>query len=603
MMPPVVDCWDMFVFNAETCEWINEGEQDMMPPVVDCWDMFVFNTETCEWINMGIPQEPNAGIDGFLTVCEGTTPTNAELFAQLGETPDAGGTWSAPENGVYTYTVTAIEPCTFDVSATVTVTLEDCNFCSQPVLVGDEPADSEHSCADACPAAPILEFTDILDDDLVITFTETTEDIGCGQVITRTWTATNFCGNSVTVVQVLSSYDNIAPVVQYATPDMTISCSDDVPEVEVIFIDNCDTQLTVVVNTQIQGFGCNLQIIKTCVATDNCGNSISATTVITIVDTTAPLLIGAPEDMTVDCNELPSPVMLEATDNCDTDVQVTFTEEATGACDLIRTWTALDDCGNISIHTQTIQVVDTIAPDFGSYEIQIEVSCDEFSNYEIEVSDECSEPILTFQDTPFSGGCLGITQRIWTATDACGNSSSAVQFIHLVDEINPVLIDVPEDLVVQCGENIPQVDLFVSATDNCDDDLEISFTEEVTSEFCPYVITRTWTATDDCGNTAEGTQVITIELDTPDLVSISCYPNPFNDSFTVTFSVPQNAVVNATVIDGFGRIISVIFDGYADGERLYEYKLSGLNWAPGSYVLMMVVDGEVHHHKLMVQDN
>jgi hypothetical protein len=52
-----------------------------------------------------------------------------------------------------------------------------------------------------------------------------------------------------------------------------------------------------------------------------------------------------------------------------------------------------------------------------------------------------------------------------------------------------------------------------------------------------------------------------------------------------------------------GRIVSVVFDGQADGARLYEYTLSGLDWSPGSYTLMMVVGGEVHHHKLMVQNN
>jgi gliding motility-associated-like protein len=63
---------------------------------------------------------PNAGNNGTLTVCQGTTPTNAQLFAQLGGTPAAGGTWSNVAN-VYTYTVTATAPCTTNATATVTV--------------------------------------------------------------------------------------------------------------------------------------------------------------------------------------------------------------------------------------------------------------------------------------------------------------------------------------------------------------------------------------------------------------------------------------------------------------------------------------------------
>ena len=158
-------------------------------------------------------------------------------------------------------------------------------------------------------------------------------------------------------------------------------------------------------------------------------------------------------------------------------------------------------------------------------------------------------------------------------------------------------------MTVQCGEDVPQIETSVSATDNCDGDVELEFFQAITSAFCPYEIIRTWIATDDCGNTTEETQVITIEVDAPQQVSIFSYPNPFNDSFTVNFSVPENATVSAKVIDGMGRIVSAVFDGQADGARFYEYTLSGLDWAPGSYTLMMVVGGEVHHHKLMVQNN
>ena len=65
--------------------------------------------------------KPNAGSNGTLTVCAGTTPDDTELFAALGGVKDEGGVWTVSGN-IHTYTVAATSPCTEAASATVTVT-------------------------------------------------------------------------------------------------------------------------------------------------------------------------------------------------------------------------------------------------------------------------------------------------------------------------------------------------------------------------------------------------------------------------------------------------------------------------------------------------
>ena len=84
-------------------------------------------------VSVVVNTPPNNIVDGFLTLC--SSDAAVSLFAQLGGTPDAGGTWSGPSAvaggmidpatmsaGVYTYTVAGTTPCP-DESATVTVTI------------------------------------------------------------------------------------------------------------------------------------------------------------------------------------------------------------------------------------------------------------------------------------------------------------------------------------------------------------------------------------------------------------------------------------------------------------------------------------------------
>ncbi|WP_347924679.1 gliding motility-associated C-terminal domain-containing protein [Pontimicrobium sp. SW4] len=66
---------------------------------------------------------PDAGTDGTLTICEGNTVTDAQLFAEL-TGADTGGTWSPTlaGAGTYTYTVAATAPCTGNDISEVVVT-------------------------------------------------------------------------------------------------------------------------------------------------------------------------------------------------------------------------------------------------------------------------------------------------------------------------------------------------------------------------------------------------------------------------------------------------------------------------------------------------
>ena len=105
-------------------------------------------------------------------------------------------------------------------------------------------------------------------------------------------------------------------------------------------------------------------------------------------------------------------------------------------------------------------------------------------------------------------GCNQIFTKTCTAMDECGNSVTSVVNVYINDTTAPELMGVPADQDVECGDEIP--DAFVTAMDNCDDELEIILSGDTEYNDCGDLFTRTWTVADDCGNETSLTQVITI---------------------------------------------------------------------------------------------
>ncbi|WP_420321312.1 T9SS type B sorting domain-containing protein [Flagellimonas sp.] len=120
--------------------------------------------------------QPDAGTNANLTICQGGTVTEAQLFAQLGGTPDVAGSWSPVLEGagVYTYTVAATAPCTTEATATVTVTeqappdpdspenIEACGFYILPALTNGNYFDMPNGGGNALSAGDNITTTTTL---------------------------------------------------------------------------------------------------------------------------------------------------------------------------------------------------------------------------------------------------------------------------------------------------------------------------------------------------------------------------------------------------------------------------------------------------------
>ena len=200
----------------------------------------------------------------------------------------------------------------------------------------------------------------------IVTFVETTTAGTCSgnYTLTREWTATDECGLTTVHTQTITVQDTMAPEFVEALPtSITIECDIDLPVAEVLTAtDNCGTAI-VTFNEVIVDGNCinNYDIVRTWTATDECGLTTIHTQTITVQDTTAPVFTSElPQDGYADCNAIPEPVEMTAIDNCG-EVTIVFEEtEVPGDCSnrytIIRTWTATDECGNETVHTQTLSL-------------------------------------------------------------------------------------------------------------------------------------------------------------------------------------------------------------------------------------------------------
>ncbi|MEZ5030626.1 MAG: gliding motility-associated C-terminal domain-containing protein [Saprospiraceae bacterium] len=386
----------------------------------------------------------------------------------------------------------------------------------------DLPANVTIECDEDLPAGNIVTAEDNCDGPVTVTMSEQIQIGVCknNYVITRTWTATDQCGNQATASRTITVQDTTPPVFDQEPEDLTIECDQDLPDpLDINATDNCDTDPVITYKEALEPGNCPQEytILRIWQAEDECGNSATITQKLTIVDTTAPILIGVPADETVECDEVPDPANVKAVDACDPDVDVVYNEERIdGSCPqsytLIRTWIAVDDCGNETSDTQKITVEDTESPVFTVLPVDLTIACDQFlPAVEFQAIDNCSSNLTI--DIVLEGGkaCDNIPdRRIVTVTDECGNSAQAIQNILLLDTVAPFFKPYVQKLEVQCDEIIdletPQ------AMDNCDEDVEVTLVEQKLPGACPqeYTLIRNWTATDDCGNTATIFQLIVV---------------------------------------------------------------------------------------------
>ena len=486
----------------------------------------VFNEELPQDTRVNCDAVPEADILTATDNCSVSEGEGQGIIVYFSEDYTEG---DCSNNYILTRTWVATDDCENSITHIQIVTVQDT---TKPVFVEILPQDTTVNC-DAVLEAVVLTATDNCrygeGEYVTIDYNEVRTNGNCpyNYILTRTWVATDECNNSTTHIQIITVQDTTKPVFVESLPqDSTFTCNYVPQPVAYVLTatDNCSSSEEIIVNySEIRTNGnClyNYALTRTWVATDQCGNSTSHVQIITVQDTTKPVFVETlPQNMTVNCDAVPTALILTATDNCST-INVLYNQvRADGNCPynytLTRTWNATDDCGNSTILVQIVTVQDTAKPVFvETLPPNVTVNCNAVPAAVIlTATDNCSTIIVLYNQVRADGDCpynYTLT-RTWNATDDCGNSSIHVQIVTVQDTTKPVFVGVlPPSVTVNC-DAVPIAEI-LTATDNCSL-VNVVYTEVRTNGDCPYnyTLTRTWIATDECGNSITYVQIVTVQ--------------------------------------------------------------------------------------------
>jgi len=155
-----------------------------------------------------------------------------------------------------------------------------------------------------------------------------------------------------------------APSLVVALPaDVTIQCNEDLSPANTGMaagIDSCEGEPTMSYTDSTVAGSCayGSVITRTWTATNTCDESDIANQIITVTDSTLPVLSLPADVADVACDADISPAAMgtaTATDYCDPTPVVTSSDQHSGTNRLVRTWQATDVCGNVATADQVLE--------------------------------------------------------------------------------------------------------------------------------------------------------------------------------------------------------------------------------------------------------
>ncbi|WP_133124024.1 HYR domain-containing protein, partial [Nitrosotalea sinensis] len=327
-----------------------------------------------------------------------------------------------------------------------------------------------------------------------------------------TWTAIDNGGNVAKAVQKITVQDTTPPVMT-APPPVTVEATS--PDHNSVDLGLPSVNDAVGVESVINDAPPYFPIGKTTVtwkALDTSGNAATATQIVTVKDTTPPI-IHAPTDITQEATSQNSNVVaLGNATVTDNGIIKSVTNDAPTVFPLGKTtvtWTATDQSGNISTANQLVNIVDTTAPKISPpLNVTFEATSIDQNTVSLgnaTVTDNGIVKSLTNNATKFFS--LGKTVVLWTAIDEAGNKANATQTVDVIHTIPPKLT-VPSNVTFEATSLKDNTVPIGNAT--ATDIQPVTITNNASKTFPLGKTTILWIAKDTSNNISNATQSINV---------------------------------------------------------------------------------------------
>jgi len=314
----------------------------------------------------------------------------------------------------------------------------------------------------------LVNYGEAIMDDLVeiVSISNDAPDVFPLGLTTITWTVTDSSGNTSTDTQMISIADSTPPILSVPEDIISEAISSDGALIDIGEATATDSILVASISNNAPEIFPLGETMVTWVATDSSGNEIAETQKISVVDTTAPIII-APEDITIEAISLTENIVELSIANVEDLVSgVTIINDATDVFafgEIVVTWIATDASGNSASATQLITVIDTTAPNLLVPEdVVFDATAPETSlSYGVATALDMTDPSPEITNNAPELFPLGETIVTWTTTDKYGNSVSETQSINVqgcgqsISYYNQILGTAEDDTIL--GTNLPDL--------------------------------------------------------------------------------------------------------------------------------------------------